>query len=315
MQTSLSTRQRLLDIWNRYSVLIAFLVICLVASILSEDFLTLSNLLNIGRQMSIVGVAALGQTVVILSGGFDLSVGSVLALVGALGLMTLNATDSVALAVLVTIGAGTAIGALNGTIVAKGRIAPFIVTLGIMAAARSVILYLAQGGSISGKDLSYTAIAGGKFLGIGYPIYIFVACTALVFLILRKTRFGRYIYAIGSNEKAALLSAIRVDRVKIAAYMLCSTLVGVAAVIESSRLNSISSSSTGLNYELDSIAAAVIGGTSLNGGRGSVWGTFLGVLILGILNNIINLVNVSPYLQGLVKGIIIITAVLLQKKD
>jgi ribose transport system permease protein len=134
-------------------------------------------------------------------------------------------------------------------------------------------------------------------------------------MLLRKTRFGRYIYAIGSNEKATLLSAIRVDRVKIGAYVLCSALVGVAAVIESSRLNSISSSSSGLSYELDSIAAVVIGGTRLNGGKGSIWGTFLGVLILGILNNIINLMNVSPYLQGLVKGLIIIIAVLLQKKD
>jgi ribose transport system permease protein len=315
MQTSLSTKQRVFDVWNKYSVLIAFVLICIVASVLNENFLSSTNLLNIVRQTAIIGIVALGQTIVILSGGFDLSVGSVLALVGGLGLMTLNASHSSGLAVLVTIGVAIVIGFVNGLITAKGKIAPFIVTLGMMATARSLILYSTQGGSISGKDLSYTNIANGQLFGISYPIYIFVACTLLVFVLLRKTRFGRYIYAIGSNEKAAILSAIRVDRVKIGAYVLCSALVGVAAVIESSRLNSISSSSSGLNYELDSIAAVVIGGTRLNGGKGSIWGTFLGVLILGILNNIINLMNVSPYLQGLVKGLIIIIAVLLQKKN
>lgn len=315
MQTSLSPRQRILEIWNQYSVLIAFLLICVVASALSESFLSVTNLTNVVRQTSIIGVVALGQTIVILSGGLDLSVGSVLALVGGFGLMALNATGSPLVAVLTTVGAATVIGAVNGIITAKGRIAPFIVTLGMMAAARSIILHITQGGSLSGKHLEYTQIARGEFLGIGYPIYIFVACTLLIFILLRKTRFGRYIYAIGSNEKAALLSGVRVDRVKIAAYALCSALVGVAAVIESSRLNSISSSSSGLSYELDSIAAVVIGGTRLSGGKGSIWGTFLGVLILGILNNVINLMNVSPYLQGLVKGVIIITAVLLQKRE
>ncbi|MDB4894557.1 MAG: ribose transporter permease [Firmicutes bacterium] len=315
MQTSLSTRQRILDRWHQYSVLIAFVLICIIASVLNDNFLSGTNVLNIVRQTSIIGIVALGQTVVILSGGFDLSVGSVLALVGAVGLMTLNASLSPALAVLATIGAALVIGAVNGVIVAKGKIAPFIVTLGMMATARSVVLYRTHGGSISGHGLSYTNIANGQWLGISYPIYLLVACTLLIWVLLRKTRFGRYIYAIGSNEKATLLSAVRVDRVKIGAYMLCSALVGVAAVIESSRLNAISSSSSGLSYELDSIAAVVIGGTRLNGGQGSIWGTFLGVLILGILNNMINLMNVSPYLQGLVKGMIIIIAVLLQRKD
>lgn len=315
MQTSLATRQRIVDVWHQYSVLIAFVLICIIASVLNDNFLSSTNLLNIVRQTSIIGIVALGQTVVILSGGFDLSVGSVLALVGAVGLMTLNASVSPVLAVLATIGAALVVGAVNGLIVAKGKIAPFIVTLGMMATARSVVLYRTHGGSISGKGLSYTNIANGQWLGISYPIYLLVACTLLMWLLLRKTRFGRYIYAIGSNEKAALLSAVRVDRVKIGAYMLCSALVGVAAVIESSRLNSVSSSSSGLSYELDSIAAVVIGGTRLSGGKGSIWGTFLGVLILAILNNMINLMNVSPYLQGLVKGMIIIIAVLLQRKD
>lgn len=315
MQTSLSPRQRIADLWNQYSVLIAFVLISVVASILSDNFLSPTNLLNIVRQASIIGIVALGQSIVILSGGFDLSVGAVLALVGSLGLRVLNGSQSLGLAVLVTIGAAVLVGAVNGLIIAKGKIAPFIVTLGMMATARSIVLYTTQGGSISGKLSSYTGIAGGQFLGISYPIYIFVLSVLLIFVVLRQTRFGRYIYAIGSNEKATLLSAIRVDRVKIGAYMLCSALVGVAAVIESSRLNSISSSSSGLSYELDSIAAVVIGGTRLSGGKGSIWGTFLGVLILAILNNIINLLNVSPYLQGLVKGVIIIVAVLLQKKE
>jgi ribose transport system permease protein len=302
-------------VWGKYSYLIAFLLIFIISSIANEHFLTSDNLLNILRQTAIIGIIALGQTLVILSGGFDLSVGATLALSGFTGITVLNSSNNIVLGIIATVVCALLIGLINGLLVTKGKIAPFIVTLGIMASTRSLVLYFADGGSLSGTIPGFTNIANGELLGIAYPIYLFFILTILVYILLNKMRFGRYLYSIGSNEKASLLSAIRVDRIKLAAYMLCSGLVAIAAIIESSRLNYISSSSSGINYELDSIAAVVIGGTRLSGGKGSIVGTLFGVLILGVLNNAINLMNVSPYLQGLVKGMIIIIAVLLQKKE
>ncbi|WP_419877007.1 ABC transporter permease [Brevibacillus centrosporus] len=302
-------------LWSEYSVIVAFVVIILIASMLDSHFVSLDNLTNILRQVSIIGIISLGMTVVMLSGGIDLSVGAVLALLGALSVSVLNATQSVLLALLAALAAGAIVGSLNGLMVTKGRIPSFIATLGMMASARSIVLYFAEGGSLSGRAEGYTVIANTEWLGLALPVYIFLFMTLLVYVLMHKTRFGRYVYAIGSNEKAALLSTIRVNRVKMGVYMLCSIFVAAAAVVESSRLNSISSASSGLSYELDAIAAVIIGGTRMSGGRGKVIGTFFGVLILGVLNNMLNLMNISPYLQGLVKGLIIIAAVLLQKKE
>lgn len=255
------------------------------------------------------------MTVVMLSGGIDLSVGSVLVLVGVMTVLALNSTGSILVAIFTACLVGSLAGLLNGLMVAKGRIASFIATLGMMAAARSIALYIAEGGSVSGEVSGFTAIANSDVWLIDYPIIIFLIMTALVYVLMHKTRFGRYVYAIGSNEKAALLSAIRVDRVKIGVYTIVGLLVSVAAIIETSRLNSISSSSSGVQYELDAIAAVIIGGTRMTGGKGKIIGTFFGVLILGILNNMMNLTNVSPHLQGFVKDLIIIVAVLFQKRE
>lgn len=308
-------KTRLSWLWSEYSVILAFLVIFIAASIMSPRFLDLNNQLNILMQVSIIGIVALGMTVVMLSGGIDLSVGSVLVLVGVMSVLALNSTGSILVAILVACLVGSFVGFLNGLMVAKGRIASFIATLGMMAAARSIALYIAEGGSVSGEVTGFTAIANSDLWLIDYPIIIFLIMTALVYILMHKTRFGRYVYAIGSNEKAALLSAIRVDRVKIGVYSLVGLLVSVAAIIETSRLNSISSSSSGVQYELDAIAAVIIGGTRMTGGKGKIIGTFFGVLILGILNNMMNLTNVSPHLQGFVKGLIIIVAVLFQKRE
>jgi ribose transport system permease protein len=302
-------------LWSEYSVVFAFVAIVIVASLADSHFASFDNITNIFRQVSIIGIIALGMTVVMLSGGIDLSVGAVLALLGAVSVSLANTTQNVAAAVLLTLAVGAAVGGINGLLVTKGKIPSFIATLGMMASARSIVLYFAEGGSLSGKAEGYTVIANTEWLGIALPVYIFLFMTALVYILMHKTRFGRYVYAIGSNEKAALLSTIRVNRVKAGVYMLCSSFVALAAVVESSRLNSISSASSGISYELDAIAAVIIGGTRMSGGRGKVIGTFFGVLILGVLNNMLNLMNISPYLQGLVKGLIIITAVLLQKKE
>lgn len=310
-----SNRSRLGWLWSEYSVIIAFLIIFIAASIMNPRFLDVNNQLNILMQVSIIGIVSLGMTVVMLSGGIDLSVGSVLALVGVVTVIALNATGSIIVAILVAFVVGSFMGLLNGLMVAKGKIASFIATLGMMAAARSIALYIADGGSISGEVSGFAAIANSSLWVIDYPIIIFLIMTFLVYVLMHKTRFGRYVYAIGSNEKAALLSAIRVDRVKLGVYSLAGLLVSIAAVIETSRLNSISSSSSGMAYELDAIAAVIIGGTRMTGGRGKVVGTLFGVLILGILNNMMNLMNVSPHLQGFVKGLIIIVAVVFQKRE
>ncbi|SFB30325.1 ribose transport system permease protein [Lentibacillus halodurans] len=302
-------------LWSEYSVIIAFLIIFIAASFMSPRFLDLTNQMNILMQVSIIGIVSLGMTVIMLSGGIDLSVGSVLALVGVITVMALNASGSIFAAIITACLVGSFTGFLNGLMVAKGKIASFIATLGMMAAARSIALYTADGGSISGEVSGFSAISNSDLWIIDYPIIIFLIVTALVYILMHHTRFGRYVYAIGSNEKAALLSAIRVDRVKMAVYSLGGLLVSVAAIIETSRLNSISSSSSGMQYELDAIAAVIIGGTRMTGGRGKVIGTFFGVLILGILNNMMNLMNVSPHLQGFVKGLIIIIAVVFQKRE
>ncbi|PSL41456.1 monosaccharide ABC transporter membrane protein (CUT2 family) [Planomicrobium soli] len=310
-----TTKSRLSWLWSEYSVIIAFIILFIGSSILNPRFLDMNNQLNILMQVSIIGIIAMGMTVVMLSGGIDLSVGSVLALAGVISVLALNASGSILVGVFTALLVGSFAGFLNGLMVAKGRIASFIATLGMMAGARSIALYIANGGSVSGEVSGFTMIANSDLWIFDVPVLIFFAMTALVFVLMHKTRFGRYVYALGSNEKAALLSAIRVDRMKIGVYTLIGTLVGVAAVIETSRLNSISSSSSGSQYELDAIAAVIIGGTRMTGGRGKIIGTLFGVLILGILNNMMNLTNVSPHLQGFVKGLIIIIAVVFQKRE
>ncbi|MED4017769.1 ABC transporter permease [Sutcliffiella cohnii] len=302
-------------IWSEYSVIIAFVLIYIVSALMNDRFLLLQNQLNILMQVSTIGIIALGMTLVILSGGIDLSVGSVLAMVGVFVVMALNASESIFVAVLTALAVGAFVGFLNGLLVAKAKIAPFIATLGMMAGARSIALYTTNGGSIAGQVDGFTNISNTKVGLVSLPVIIFLTLTLCVYLLMKKTRFGRYVYAVGSNEKASLLSAIRVDRIKIGVYSLCGFLVGIAALIETSRLNSISSSSSGNLYELDAIAAVIIGGTRMTGGKGKVIGTLFGVLILGVLNNTMNLMNISPHLQGLVKGLIIIIAVIFQKRN
>ncbi|WP_210238508.1 ABC transporter permease [Aquibacillus sediminis] len=314
-QPTSTSRSKLTWLWSEYSVVVAFVLIFIVAALMNDRFLYLQNQMNILMQVSTIGIIALGMTVVMLSGGIDLSVGSVLAMVGVFSVLSLNATGSIVVGILTALAVGAFAGFINGMLVAKGKIASFIATLGMMAGARSIALYTADGGSIAGDVQGFSSIANTELGIVDLPIIIFIGLTVAIYLLMTKTRFGRYVYALGSNEKAALLSAIRVDRIKVGVYSLCGLLVGVAALIETSRLNSISSSSSGNLYELDAIAAVIIGGTRMTGGKGKVIGTFFGVLLLGVLNNMMNLLNISPHLQGLVKGLIIIVAVFFQKRD
>jgi len=301
--------------WADYSSALALVAVVVFASFASEQFATAQNLLNIARQVSVIGIVALGMTLVIVVGGIDLSVGAVLALSGGCALWALNFGDHPVLAVATGLAVGLAAGAINGLLVTWGRLPSFIATLGMLAAARSLILYIADGGSVTNASDVYGAIANSQFLGLATPIWVFACAAAVLHLVMGRTVLGRYIYAIGSNERAARLSALPVSGVKFAVYTLCGGLAALGAVLESSRLNSMSSANSGLAYELDAIAAVIIGGTRMSGGRGKIIGTVVGVLILGVLNNTLNLMNVSPYLQGMVKGAIIVLAVLVQKKE
>jgi ribose transport system permease protein len=298
------------------SVILAFVVIVVLSSLMSPDsFLTKPNIINIFRQVSIIGTIALGMTMIIITGGIDLSVGSALVIVGAATIFVMNHTGNMLLGLATALAMGVFIGFINGTIITRGRVTPFIATLGMMATCRSLGLYLLDGGGISARSSNYSLIANGRLFGVSYPVYYFMALTAIMYIFSRKTRLGRYMYAVGSNERATHLSAINVNRVKTLTYMLGGLMVAFAAIIETSRLNSVSAASSGSNYELDAIAAVIIGGTRMSGGKGSVLGTFFGVLILGILNNMLTLMGVSPFLAGTVKGLIIIISVLVQKND
>jgi ribose transport system permease protein len=213
-------------------------------------------------------------------------------------------------------------GAINGLLIARGRLAPFIATLGTMAAFRSIALAIADGGEFRSGSTSVFRLAGTGGITIGrtgitlpYPAIAFLAVVIVGSILLRRTRFGRYVIAIGCNERAAVYSAVNVARVKLLTYSLAGACCGIAAWLLASRMNSVASSSTGMLYELDAIAAVVIGGTRMRGGAGSVWGTVVGVLILGVIGNMLSFLDVSPYLQGLVKGAIIVAAVLVQRAE
>jgi ribose transport system permease protein len=307
---------------ERHGSLVALAALALASSVMSPHFLQIQNLLNILRQVSYTGIIALGMTYVIIGGGIDLSVGSLAAFAGALGVLAMNALGNagrpeplgVAAAALVAIAVGGAGGLVNGLMVTKGRIAPFIVTLGTMAIFRSLTLYLGDAGEFTSSNQLYSNIGSASVAFVPVPVWVFVLLAAACSLLLNRTRYGRYVRAVGSNSRVALYSAIDVDSVRMRTYLLTGLVVGVSALLISMRFNAVGSSTLGINYELDAIAAVIIGGTAMAGGSGTVWGTVVGAVTLGVINNMLNLVGVSPYLQGTVKGLVIICAVLIQRR-
>lgn len=352
-----------------FGPLIALILLVGGTSIFNPRFLMPENLLNVFEELSYRGFIALGMTFVIILGGIDLSVGSLVAFAGVLGMWLMNVVitaprileaaaaaqeagldlqasfvhlklaaffdaigmgGSEAWGVLIAFAVipltGLAAGILNGVLITKGRIAPFIATLGGLAAYRSLALAIADGGELrSASDTLFKSLGTGGItmhflenrygqpLVLRWSIIVFIIAIVLAHIVLNRTRYGRYVYAIGSNERAARYSAIAVNRIKLITYALIGGLVGIAALMNSSRMNSVSSGQSGSMWELDAIAAVVIGGTRMTGGRGQIWGTVVGLLILGVIGNMLNLLQVSPYLQGLVKGAIIVAAVLLQR--
>ncbi len=295
---------------RRLGTLAGLIGLCLLLWILTPHFLTVSNLLNVLEQTSINAVIAVGMTFVILSAGIDLSVGSVLALSGVVMASLLQGGWAPPLAVGVGLAAGFVFGALNGVAIAWGRLPPFIATLGMMSIARGCALLFTEGRPVSGFEEGFRSLATARLLGIPAPVLI----TALVYVIARfvlsSTRFGRYVYAMGGNEEATRLSGVNVRLHKMLVYGVSGLTSAVAAVLLTARLNS-AQPIAGIMYELDAIAAVVIGGTSLAGGEGGVGGTLIGALIMGVLRNGLNLLGVSSFLQQVVIGLVIVFAVLL----
>jgi ribose transport system permease protein len=295
---------------RRLGTLAGLIGLCLLLWILTPHFLTVSNLLNVLEQTSINAVIAVGMTFVILSGGIDLSVGSILALSGVVMATLLQAGWPVPLAIAAGLALGFAFGALNGLAIAWGRLPPFIATLGMMSVARGCALLFTEGRPVSGFDQTFRSLATARILGIPAPIVITAAVFLAARFVLSSTRFGRYVYAMGGNEEATRLSGVNVRLHKTLVYGVSGLTSAVAAALLTARLNS-AQPIAGIMYELDAIAAVVIGGTSLAGGEGGAGGTLIGALIMGVLRNGLNLLGVSSFLQQVVIGLVIVFAVLL----
>jgi len=296
---------------RQYGLVIVFGIICLIISLITPQFLTLSNWTIIITQVSINALLAFGVTFVIITGGIDLSLGSIVAVAGVTSAMLAH-TDSYPVLIPISMGllAGLLLGAFNGFIITKSKIAPFIVTLGTMTIGRGLALILSDGRPVSNLSDSFNYLGSGTFLGIPVLILIFILVFALCSIILNKTILGRYIYAIGGNEQAARASGINIDRVKLSVYSISGLLAGLAGILLASRITT-GQPNAGAGFELDAIAAVVIGGTSTTGGRGSMIGTLIGVLLIGVINNGLDLLNITSYYQQVVMGIIIIGAVVL----
>lgn len=297
----------------KYQIFIAFAVISIILSIATPNFFSVQNMIIVLRQISINGILAVGVTFVIIAGGIDLSLGSVVALTGVVAALFAHPGEYPLIVPLaVAIVTGVVIGAINGMTITRGKVAPFIVTLGMMTIARGLALVASNGRPVSNLSKSFNFIGGGDLLNIPVPIIIFVVVMVLASVTLKYTKAGRYIYAVGGNENAATASGINVKAVKLFTYVVCSGLAGLAGIILASRITT-GQPNAGVAYELDAIAAVVIGGTSLSGGIGSIIGTVLGALIIGVINNGLDLLNITSYYQQIIKGLIIVGAVLIDR--
>ena len=296
---------------TEYSLALVLLALCIAASFASDAFLTRANLVNFLTQASVIGILTIGMTFVILTGGIDLSVGAMLAAASIyLGLQQ----DSGGLVmVLAALLGGVALGAINGLAITWGRVVPFIATLAMFSAARGLALLMSDSTPIPITSSTIRTIGTDRVLGIPLPVYIFAAVALVAWVVLNRTAFGRHVVAVGGNVEAARASGIRVQRVIFSVYVISGLCVGIGALIVTGRLGS-ASPVTGGGYELDAIAAAVIGGAALQGGKGTIGGSVLGVLLFAVIFNLFNLLGVNTNLQGVLKGLIILAAVILQRR-
>ena len=320
MQSKVSNENKQLDFKKtlvKYKSLVGLLLV-VVVSILSPSFLNGRNLLNVFRQTSVNAIIAAGMTFVILTGGIDLSVGSVLALSGAFTASMLASGQNIFISVIIAILCGGLVGFLNGFIISKGKLQPFIATLATMTILRGLTLVFTDGKPITlgsgALAMAFGKIGGGSILKIPAPVIITIIVFIVCYYILNYTKMGRYTYALGGNEEATKLSGLNTDKIKIWVYTISGILSAIAGIIITSRLYS-AQPTAGTGYELDAIAAVVLGGTKLTGGKGKITGTIIGALIIGVLSNALNILDVSSYYQMMVKGIVILIAVLLDRKS
>lgn len=333
-QSSEANRAWLSGFIRKYAIVLIFIAMFIAMALLSDAFLSPRNLLNIVRQISVVGLIAIGVTMVIITTGIDLSSGSVLALAAVIVASLAQQPDwhdakfpglqlPVLVPIVVSLIVGAACGWVNGALIAGFRIPPFIATLGMMTIARGFALIYSNR-PVSGLTDSFNYIGQGEIfkvmpvpnqpdMGVPIPILILLGVAVAAHIMLNNTRFGRHIYAIGGNEQAARISGLNVGRIKIGVYTIAGILSGLSGLVLTSRIGS-GQAGLGVGYELDAIAAAVIGGTSLSGGIGTIWGTMIGALIIGVLNNGLDLLNVSAYWQTIVKGSIIVAAVIIDER-
>ncbi len=322
----LVTRAALMAFVRKYLIVFIFLGMCVVLAVFSPNnsFLKPQNLINVVRQISVIGLLALGVMLCIIALGIDLSLGSVL---GFSAVVTASLVQQIAwkealypgfqapaiVAVMAGISVGIILGAVNGSLIAFFRIPPFIATLGMMTIARGFAYIYSNGRPVSTLSPEFLWIGGGDISGIPVPIIVFGIVILLTHLMLNYTRFGRHVYAIGGNETAARVSGVNLGRTKVLIYAFSGLMAGLGGVVLTARVQS-ATPALGMGYELDAIAAAVIGGTSFAGGIGTVWGTVIGALIIGVMNNGLDLLNVSPFYQQVVKGVIIIVAIIIDER-
>lgn len=322
---ALFTRSRMGDWLRKYAIIVILVAMVALLSVMtSGTFLQTQNVINVIRQVTVIAMLAIGLTVVIISTGIDLSVGSIVALsavvssslaqqAGATNQMYPGLNLPIVVAIAAGLLVGAAAGFVNGFLIARFRIAPFIATLGMMTSARGLALIYSNGRPISKLDDGYNFLGQGEILGIPVPIALLIIVAIGAHLMLNNTRFGRHIYALGGNEQAARVSGINLSRVKIGIYTFSGLLAGLGGMILAGRIGS-GNPQLGTGAELDAITAAVIGGTSFSGGVGTVWGTIVGALIIGVLNNGLDLLNVSPFMQQVVKGVIIVAAIIIDER-
>lgn len=300
---------------SELTTVIALIILMAVITIINSNFLTANNLLNLLLQVTSNALIAFGMTFVILTGGIDLSVGSILALSSALTAGLLGSGMPVTLAILISLILGCILGMMNGLLISYGKLAPFIVTLATMTIFRGATLVYTNGNPIT-KGLSDTFLfqflGQGYIVGIPFPVIIMFIVFIVLYVLIHKTAFGKSVYAIGGNEKAAYISGVKLNKVKIIIYSISGIMASISGLIMTSRLSS-AQPTAGASYEMDAIAAVVLGGTSLSGGKGRILGTLIGALIIGVLNNGLNIIGVSAFWQQVVKGVVILIAVLIDR--
>lgn len=322
---TLTQSRRLLPSMTVLGPILALIILVVIGVMLNGNFLSAANITNVLARSAFIGIIAVGMTFVITAGGLDLSVGSMAAFIAGLMILVMNAAlpvlgvgvPIILLGMVVALVAGVLAGLINGFLITTVRIEAFIVTLGSMGIYRSLVTWLADGGTLSldfGLRSFYRPVYFGGILGISWPIIVFALVVIVGEILMSRARFGRHCAAVGSNEHVAHYSNVNVNRTRLLTYAMLGCLVGVATIMYVPRLGS-ASASTGLLWELEAIAGVIIGGTVLKGGFGRVWGTVIGVLILSLIDNILNLTDlVSPYLNGAIQGAIIILAVILQRE-